>query len=253
MSLAYKYVALAVMMAEINYCANQLHLKEKLPIKEEDATMSNIFDPSIMGFAGRIDTAEYSFCFSKSGRLRFITKLEDYRYQSMGLYRGNQSTREFMEQLSQIKSTINTNDAYRLATNWLASIDVDLEKLQQEKPATVEQQFFESSKGPVPVPLFYVNWGKEGRDELGHPMGPVVDIMVSGINGELLNLRQEDDSYSKRPAALIKDMDKLLAIPDAEFLKYSPEELSNLVTRFSTVKYFQTNTVAQTHAPNNQP
>jgi hypothetical protein len=52
-----------------------------------------------------------------------------------------------------------------------------------------------------------------------------------------LKLRQEDDSYSKRPAALIKDMDKLLAIPDEEFLKYSPTERSNLIVRFAAVHY----------------
>ena len=87
--------------------------------------------------------------------------------------------------------------------------------------------------------------------------------MISGINGELLNLRQEDDSYSRRPFASIKDVDKLLAIPDKEFLKYTPEQRSNLVVRFSAVTYptltnklhcslLQTNASASTNRPAKQ-
>ncbi len=55
-------------------------------------------------------------------------------------------------------------------------------------------------------------------------------------------------------------MDKLLAIPDEEFLKYSPQEKSNLVARFSAVTYppitgeshgslTQTNAPVQTNLP----
>lgn len=248
--LAFKYVAIAVMLTEANFCADRLHLQENLPIKGQNLIMQNAFELGNIGFAGRIDTTQYSFGFAHGGKIRIITKLEDNRYQSMGLYRGNQSMKEFMERFSQIKSTINTNDAYRLATNWLTAIDIDVERLQKENPLKVEQQFTLSEKGgEAPCPLFYVKWGDEKIDELGHGTPPVIDIMISGINGELLNLRQEDDSYSKRPAVLIKDMDKLLAIPDEEFLKYSPEERSNLVVRFSAVTYSQTNSFAQTNAP----
>jgi hypothetical protein len=61
--------------------------------------------------------------------------------------------------------------------------------------------------------------------------------MIAGDTKDLLYLRQEDDSYSKRPATLIKDVDSLLAIPDAEFLTYSTLERSNLVSRFAAVDY----------------
>jgi hypothetical protein len=233
-SLAYKYVAVAVMLAEINYCSNNLHLKQSLPVKDDDIQAVAVFNPKVLGFAGRIDTEYYSFSFVKSGRLRFITKLDAPGRQSYGIYRGTESVHDLMDQLSHVKSTINTNEAYRISTNWLISIDVDLKKLEKGKPLQIEQQFFQSpGRGTMPVPLFYVSWGEQ--------TDPTIDIMISGINGELLNLRQEDDSYSKRPASLIKDMDKLLAIPDQEFLKYSDQEKSNLVVRFSAVSYSQTN------------
>jgi hypothetical protein len=90
-----------------------------------------------------------------------------------------------------------------------------------------------------PTPIFEVTWGNKG-ERLSNGMTdpiPGVIVMVSGDTGELIHLRQEDLSFSKRPPALIKDLDKLLAIPDAEFLQYSPEQRSNLVARFAAVNY----------------
>jgi hypothetical protein len=231
LTLAYKYVALAVMLAEINYCGDRLHLKEGRPVKAEDHIKVMIDDPrGIIGFAGTVETRNYFFSFVHTGRLRYIHKMDDQGRQSFGIYRGDESIVECMENLSQVNSIISSNDAYHIATNWLVSMDVDLEKLESEKPPTVEQQLLRSPKGKdIPVPLFMVRWGKD----------PIkgVNVMVSGVDGELLRLRLEDDFYSKRSEFLIKDMDKLLAIPDEEFLKYSDMERSNLVVRFAAVHY----------------
>ena len=96
-------------------------------------------------------------------------------------------------------------------------------------------------------------WGAEGEDENGHPILPVIKVMISGINGELLQLIVESDTYAKRPFVLIKNVDKLLAVPDAEFQKYSPEDRSNLVARFSAANYAQTNSPLETNAPSAKP
>lgn len=249
-SLAFKYVAAAVMMAEVNYFGQQLHLKGQFPTNTYGTTRQNVGDLGSLGYGGRIDTPEYSFGFVHEGAVRIVTKLEDNRYQSMGLYRGNEPIKEFMSRFYQIKSTINTNDAYRLATNWLVAIGIDLSALEKVEPVIIQQQMCRTSNGvEVPCPLFYVQWGKVEEDQLGHPQGPAITLMVSGINGELLSLRIENDAYSKRPLVLIRDVDKLRAIPDAEFLKYSPTEHSNLITRFIAVNYSQTNALAQPHAP----
>jgi hypothetical protein len=136
-----------------------------------------------------------------------------------------------------------------------------VKRLQQAEPLKIEQQQFETPKGEVLCPLFYVQWGKEGEDKYGHPLLPVTKFMISGINGELLSLLIENDTYAKRPMVLIKNVDKLLAIPDSAFVKYSPEQRRELVARFSAIPIYsnstnklsdsppQTNAIAQTNAP----
>jgi hypothetical protein len=225
--LAYKFVASAVMLAEVNYCANELHLPVNLPIREQDVQATLVFHPRVIGFAGRIDAKGYSFSFAKSGRLRYVTGMHDDR--------GKESIAEYHQQLSHLKSIIDADDAYRLATNCLESIDVDVVRLEKERPPIVQQLLFDSpSEGKstntkVLLPLFDVRWGNRTN--------PTIRVSISGVTGGLLVLRQEDDSYSKRPASLIKDVDELLAIPDEEFLKYSLLERNNLVARFSAVSY----------------
>ena len=236
--LAYKYLAITLMLAEINFCAGRLRLPADMPIQEQDLRAEAVSSPQVIGFAGRLDTDKYSFTFAKDGRLRFIIKLENGR--------GDKTLREYQEGLAKVKSTINSADAYRIATNWCSAMEIDLRRLEKEYPPMTRQQTFVpwadsgNTGARVPLPIFDVKWGDWAR--------PVVDIQISGDTGELLKFRQEETTYSKRPASLIKDMDKLLAIPDEEFLKYSPIERSNLVARFSAVDYSKTNATPATNA-----
>ena len=186
------------MLAEVNYCATKLRLPIELPITQRDLHKQAVFSPEAIVFAGRLDTGNIPFSFVKSGRLRFITSLRDNR--------GSNSLKDYIEGLSRIKSNINEADAYRIATNWLAAMDVDLLRLEKEHGLGVaKQQFARSWPEPgqpekeIPLPLFDVNWGKWSDSS-----EPVIDIEISGIDGELLKLRQENDLYSRRPARLIK-------------------------------------------------
>ncbi len=224
---AYKLVACAAMLAEINFATRELHLPDCSRVKYEDVRAQFVFHPAVIGFAGRLDTEKYSFAFAKSGRLRFITRLDDGR--------GNMSFSEYQRQLSLKKSQITTNDAYQIAARWLRAIEVDLPRLEKAKPPAVRQRTFPASQGegnpgkPVQLPVFDVKWG-DWAD-------PAITVSISGVDQSLLVLRQEDDSYSKRPVELIRNIDKLLAIPDEEFVKYSPAQLKDLVTRFAVIKH----------------
>ena len=221
---AYKYVALAVMVAEINYCAAHLDLQPFTPVGEADIVSSFLPNSRFTGVAGRIDTKDYTFSFGLSGRLQFIVKL----HQREGL-----SLVEYQENLSRMKWTMNTNEALHVARNALQALDVDVARLERDHRGVSEERSFYSKRGGklqlVPLPLFDVKWGD--------PPMLAVDAVVSGISGSVLSIRQEDDSYSRRPKELIRNIDKLLAIPDSEFLKYTPEQRSNLVAEFAAVQY----------------
>ncbi len=225
-SIAYKYVAIAMMLMEINFCAKRLHLPIEIPLRTDTIRVAAAYDPRIAGFMGRIETINFFFSFAESGKLCYIIQLDE---------RHSLSINEYHQKMSKLRSKLDTNGAYQLATNWLTALDVDCARLEKDAPHRVEQEFFYShvvgtnGSDPVPLPLFSVTWGDA--------LVPKVSVRLSGVTGELISLRQDDESYSKRPSVLIKDQDQLLAISDAEFRAFSPQQRSNLVSRFSAVEY----------------
>jgi hypothetical protein len=239
---AYRYVVLAVMLAEINHCVARLELQDFTAIDKGDIAGCFVPDPRLAGFAGRIDTKEYTFSFGLSGHLQFIVKLRQ---------RGGLSLGAYQEKLSRMKWTMTTNSALNVARHALEAIEVDGERLNKEHGVVCEERSFYTRRNGerqlVPLPIFDIKWG-------GSTI-PVVDVVVSGISGSVLSIRQEDGSYSRRPKELIRNMDKLLAIPDSEFLKYTPEQRSNLVAEFAAVQYppLSNQTENANHAATNSP
>jgi len=143
------------------------------------------------------------------------------------------------EKLSKEKSLISTNEAYQLATNWLRAISVDVNRLEAKFPPSIRQRWYYGKVGNsglslTTIPIFDVKWGNWDRAK--------ISVVIYGTTKELLQLRQEDDSFSERPRTLIDDSEKLLAIPDADFLKYSDFQRINLFQTFAVVKYSNTAT-----------
>ncbi len=211
------------MLAKANYFADKLDLPLQKPICETNVQFRFIVPPTARPYVdigGRIDVNHYSF--SCGDKHCFITKLDPF---------GNLSSAEQNEMLSHEKSLIATNQAYQLATNWLTSIDVNIKKLEKRNRYEVRQRWCFGDNGDITLlPIFYVRWGNWNE--------PTVEVSVDGRNKELLELRMINQaSFTSRPAELIRDLDKLLSIPDLEFQKYSLIERSNLVARFSTISY----------------
>lgn len=227
--LAYKYAAIAVMLAEINYCANELRLPEALPITRGSLRTEHVAKPFLTGFGGTLETDTFSFVFFKSGRLRQIVRIN--RFERVPL-------RELQSKQARMRSLIDTNGAYQLATNWLTAISVDIAKLEGRYPSSVEQKTFypdstqfddpnEKRKRVMLLPIFHVKWG--------NPKEPAVMVSMYGPTKELLGIYLDDESVSNRPKDLLKDVDILLAIPDVEFSGYSENERERLLMRFAAV------------------
>jgi hypothetical protein len=128
-----------------------------------------------------------------------------------------------------MKYIVKTNDIYRMATNWLVALDIDVDKMEKVKHLYVDRYpIFHSIRGDVPNPVLDVEW----QSETGYDRGAVT-VEISAVTGELLELRDEQGYFSKKKQPLINDVDTLLAFRDEEFWKYSTLERSNLLVRFA--------------------
>ncbi|MCL4788206.1 MAG: hypothetical protein KJ070_15670 [Verrucomicrobia bacterium] len=232
-------MATAAMLSEINFCATRLQLALPLPVRADAILRQFILPPERRSsFAGRIDTFQYSFSFPRSGRLGYITRLQEGTPVAALQPPEGVAIKDHLWQLAHRKSRLDTDDAYRLAAKWLAAIEVDVRSLEFQHPLHARQMKYRRGTWlmlfhrQVPLPVFEVKWGLVEPHTHRYP---VVTITLYGDTQELLELRQEDDSYSKCPTEIISEMDKLLAISDEAFSNYSDIERNDLVTRFTKV------------------
>lgn len=235
--LAYRHVATVAMLAEMNFCAARLQLALPLPIRADAILRQFLSPPNGRRFAGRIDTAEYSFSFPRSGRLGYITKLQEGTPYGAGLQPPEgMAIEDHLRQMAKRKSRLDTDGAYQLAVKWLTAIEVDVRSLELQHAPHVQQM---KIRERLPLgwfgfqkllPVFEVRWGV--LDPRVHRF-PVVTVTLFGDKEEMLELRQADESFSKRPFDLIKDLEQLLGISDEEFLNYSDIQRTELVARFA--------------------
>ena len=231
------------MIGFVNNYAPRLNLPFDVPLKEHEIQGLSVTPPNktLPLYDGGIQVRNYSFGFTdghiNSPYWRFtgyfsVTKLEDDRMKSFGilLLHPRESSSSLMERASRMKYTISTNDLYTIATNGLTALDIDQRTIETKNPLKVEQPLFHSDRGLVPSPLMYAYWGKHA---LRDPGSNGVAFEISAVSGELLEMNVGNASGCKG-LPLIKDPDKLLAISDEEFLKYSDVERSNLVVKFAT-------------------
>jgi len=238
--LAYKHVVTQVMLMEANYCASRLHLAVKLPITEQDIRGRFISPPHRLAmfghrplFGGRIDLDRYSLSFSESCTLRYIT---DSGHQWYAFDTDSEEMEAYCKASANRRCVLDGNGAYHMAASLLTAIDVDVERLNKDQLPGVKQM--KRTIDTIPLPLFDVSWNRDFDFGNGKVFNmPVVSVFVAGDTGQLIHIKQNDDSYSRRPKELIKNVDKLLTIADAEFLKCTTEQKDSMVAEFGAVQY----------------
>ena len=225
LSLAYRYVATIAMLLDINYCAAKLELPIRLPLRPElvDAVYVN---PPRVFVGGSVITQGYFFGYSHSGQLRFIyRRFPDSR----------SSLVERQMRWARMRSLITTtNEAYRLATNVLWRIEVNVNALERSNQVAVVQHFFYGGDGvragsKVDLPAYDVRWSHGGEQ--------AVAVTLFGPDKRVLQLVQDDISFSGRPRELIRNAEELLEIRDEEFQRYSKAQLRDLLARSLVLPY----------------
>jgi hypothetical protein len=206
------------MLAEANYAAVHLHLHVNPPITQAEIRRAYVAPPRLLRHLASLDTDDYSFGFGESGRLRFITLLHPF---------GNQPLPRLRRRLALIHTEMTSEGAYELATNWLTALSVDVAALDRKYAATKRQHFYlGGGSRRILLPIFDVLWGSADK--------PSVIVSVYGLTGDLLQLRQTDESFSGRPAGSENNVEYLLSIPDPEFKEYTDSQRTELVKAFGS-------------------
>ena len=225
--LAYKFVAVGLMIASANEIGSQLDLRMRFPIKMAELQRTQVFPPDMpngenlemYNYGGRINTKDYGFSFSDAGRLCYITRLHPW---------GKMTVAQQNDMLVKQNSTIDEHEAYSIATNWLAITGVDLKRLEEKYRVEVFHQFQWSPTNKNQkeyLPLFNLSWGKKD---------PKVIVEIDGRTRDLLPLRLEDDSVSTNHGwgFWLTNRSVLTNISDATYLAWSPEQREQLLGAF---------------------
>jgi hypothetical protein len=114
-------------------------------------------------------------------------------------------------------SLIDTNDAYRMATQWLAAIDVDIEAVKKLKGSVNQLRYSPAGTTKmIALPLFYVDFGSKRYPASGNLKAsdkPLISVEILGTTKELQDLEIHDLSLSDRPPLLITNIFDLISTP----------------------------------------
>jgi len=167
-SLAYKLVVAGMVLTNMNSILERLGLPAK-PIEQKDlvgvfvwpwfpdAPVSQNQDVKPMLPSASFETTNFVFNF-REGKL-FLIVNKQTNGQQMDRYR----------EWAKMPSLIGSNEAYQMATNWLARVYVDVPLLNQKYNVSVSQphvwmtppaKWGEEGSNLTAVPIYYVAWNK---------------------------------------------------------------------------------------------
>ena len=184
-SAPYQKEAFGLVLREANKVALELNLPEKLPITETDLTEFFIspFEYSYEEKSiGSVTTQQYVYCVSQGNKFSYL----------FGTHQ-NEDCRRYQKQYTLPITQLDTNEAYLLATQWLAAVSMDVDKLNHDYPVIVEVEhdYIQSPPGKF-VPVYDVYWAKERHN------GSVASVRLFTPTKTLLQLCVEDPKYILR-------------------------------------------------------
>ncbi len=239
-SLAYKFVAMLIMLTEVNRVADDLALDIARPVSVASISRtSTVSPPKLVRFGGSIITDTYFFGFTE-GRLRYIRRIGESSQLKNGITAHTPNSLE--------SRPLGTNEAYLRAKTWLARLDMDLSALEashipkivERRPVQVKDSLttLGEAAGNRLEAFIEITWGEIQVHPRRRYMVPAVTVSVSAVTGHLIQFRVEGDAkYWTRSLLQVHEIDKLLQISDQEFTQMSPEQRQGLFARHSHLRY----------------
>ena len=227
-STAYNFVAMMLMLAEAGFFGSVMELPGGGAFTERDVRRGSHVGPPVLGhISGSILAGEHFFGFWQG-------HLANFHKRGFMPQDSDQAIRNRNLELAKFPSLIDTNGAYELATNRLAAYGIDIRALETKYRRNIVQWKFypEGREGPILLlPVYRVEWlGFILRTQTNRERA-VVSVDIFGATREVVEFHVLDDSLFLRPPIQIKNLEKLMAISDAEFAGYDAIQKSNLIVK----------------------
>lgn len=215
-SVAYKAAVVQLILGEANHASLQLNLPTPHPIEATNIIESFVGAPRF-GFSGSIYTTNFSFGVGHdNAKLWRITRMEN----GMDAF-----STEMVHELKELrpKSLIDETGAYKLSTQWLSAISVNIPALEKKRALSIRHVHVQSTtdaSGYVFLPIYVVAWGNTND--------PDVQVTILGSTKELLELVINNTSFSSRPPLVVTNADELQNQPAPSTIKDAPNQKGTL-------------------------
>ena len=223
-TLAYQSAAMQLMAGQANFDAQQLHLRETLPVVAPADTNAWSVAAPPDGVTGGFATPNYFYKFV-GGKLVSI--------QRKARPRGAPADAAELQ-----PSLIDTNGAYELARQWLTAISVDVPALESKHPHNVmefaqrppmahernraragvtnrppERVIAAPNKSTATPPIFRVTWGGRNPGLPSASTAVQVTMEILGSTKQCIGLRIQNPELVKAPPLQVTNAAKLLGTP----------------------------------------
>lgn len=200
---AYKEEATKVMLKEVNWAAHALGLAEAFPVRASNLTDIVIGTPYVadhQGLFAMVCTEKYNY----GARQKLMAVSRPCRF------RGEEDNyiASLKIRYAKPRSQLNPRIAYTLATQWLASISVDIERLEMDYPSEINPLWISEDQF---VPLYTVEWVKGIEGSRRRDVAAMVEVLEP--ERSLEQLLVERPEYMTRAALVVPDREKLLQVP----------------------------------------
>lgn len=205
---AYQKAVLRLLLNEANDAATALHLKESTPITGSELTDIVIDPPQVgekIGGVGVVGTSNYEYSVAAGKKLSNITssKLDSERAR-------HQLQTQYLWPINRC----DTNEAYQLATNWLAALRIDVQRLNRNCKLDVWWWRPDGAKTNQFVPPYIVVW--KGAD------GPAASVELFAPTRIIGQLNIASEEYIQRMPVIVTNAAELLKLPNASNSKTAP-------------------------------
>jgi hypothetical protein len=199
----YQREADRLLVQEANHAAQALHLEDDQPITETRVKWVQVSPFGLFyteGLIGNVATTNYTYGFLYGGKLNSIM-----------IENSEEAWRNLQDELLPADQ-VNNQAAYQLATQWLASLSVDVAALNRDCQLTAASSpvlnYVGSGEKPIRrmfAPTYDVMWRKPD----GAPGGPGAFVRLYLPDKLLIQLDIDDPKYCLRPPLIFTNLTAL--------------------------------------------